>query len=119
MYYLIYDSECALCTRFKDGLSYLAPDSDLTYLSLHSEQTYEQFPQLDPSQCKDNIHLINTAGEVWVGADVIVELSHHIPKISKLAWLLESQAGRKAANIFYDKVNQLKKSRLNRCKSCS
>ena len=117
-YILFYDDECSFCYRFKQALEHYDEENSLLFYSIRDEQTYEEFPFLDPEKCHDQVHLINPEGDIFVGPDVIAEIVKIIPKVSKLTWLLDNQASKKALDLFYGAVNNLRKSKVNPCRKC-
>ena len=54
---LIYDSECTLCSRFKQALSLIDIKKQIQFLSLHDPKTFSQFPELNVEDCMEDIHL--------------------------------------------------------------
>ena len=44
---IIYDSECPLCVRFKQGLEILDFDKRVHYLPLNDENIFAEFPELN------------------------------------------------------------------------
>ncbi len=98
---LIYDADCPLCVRFKQGLERLDPSGRVTYHPLGDERVFTAFPQLDPMACRERIHYVKEDGTVLAGSDVVVELLTHFPGVEKFAWLIESGMGRKAVDFFH------------------
>jgi glyoxylase-like metal-dependent hydrolase (beta-lactamase superfamily II) len=62
--------------------------------------------------------LIDENGKVHKGPEVIQYLAHFFPTISKLAWMLETDVGKKALDFFYQKVNDIRNSQINSCEKC-
>jgi len=116
---LLFDDECALCLRFKQGLEMIDRDDQIQKESLHNPEVYEAFPQLSPEQCRQAVHLIDEEGNIHAGGDVVVYLSRIVPGVSKFAWLLESERGRQASQLFYDKVNEYRTKYAKGCSGCS
>ena len=115
---LVYDGECTLCTRFKQTVEKLDSGHRLTYASIHQPEIYEQFTMLSKEECHKVIHLIDESGKVHKGPEVIQYLAHFFPTISKLAWMLETDVGKKALDFFYQKVNDIRNSQINSCEKC-
>jgi predicted DCC family thiol-disulfide oxidoreductase YuxK len=115
---LIYDDQCPLCVRFKQGLERLDLNHILTYVPLSSESVFKQFPQLDPEICRTKVHFLRTDGGVVTGQEVVVEVVKIIPGVGKLAWLLETDVGKSASSYFLDHVENLRKKLQEKDKSC-
>ncbi len=117
---LLYDEECALCLRFKQGLESVAGNENINAVSLHHPDIYRKFPFLNKSQCQKEIHLLQgeNATDVLQGGDALTFLISTFPSVAKFAWLVESGAGRKAVNFFYKTANLYRESLLNRCSGC-
>jgi predicted DCC family thiol-disulfide oxidoreductase YuxK len=103
---ILYDPECPLCLRFKQGLEYL--DKDLHFVSARDEEVYVQFPELNRQTCLEKVHLITPEREIKSGPEVVDFLIHSLPGISKLAWLLDNDQGKKVKDFFYQKVEELR-----------
>jgi predicted DCC family thiol-disulfide oxidoreductase YuxK len=114
---LLFDSECTMCKRFKQGLELIDRQKKIKFYSIHDPSTFTQFPNIKVEDAKDIVHLIKN-DEVFTGGQVISELIKLYPAVNKLSWLLDSQAGKKAMDLFYDKVNELRQSKLNPCPNC-
>jgi predicted DCC family thiol-disulfide oxidoreductase YuxK len=117
-YTILYDSNCPLCVRFKQGLSHLLP-SDFLFRSIQDENTLKDFPQFTQEQLQQTVHMVSDAGEVFTGAQLIEVIAHHTPIVSKFAWLLETGMGHKATEFFYEKINQIKQQIAEKCESCN
>lgn len=116
---LLYDSECILCTRFKQSLEKLNFELDLNYLSIHDESINELPIKIDFSELNSEVHLIDSNHNVYKGSEVINFLAKHIEGIKKFAWLLDTNVGKKASEFFYNKVNELRDSQLKSdCPKC-
>jgi len=117
---ILYDPECPLCLRFKQGLQYL--DKNLTFVSAREEQIYLDFPGLDKKTCLEKVHLITSEKLILAGPEVVDYLVKTLPGVSKFAWLLENEQGKKVKDFFYHKVEELrelttKKDECNQCPS--
>ncbi len=116
---IIYDENCALCKRFKDGLQFMDKDKLLNFVPLHQDQEiYNHFPNLNRESCQQTVHLIGTEGDIYQGAEVVEYLVKILPAVRKLAWLIETEMGQKTVQFFYEKVNQLRQSRFVPCSDC-
>ncbi len=103
---VLYDPECPLCLRFKQGLEYM--DKSLCFISARDEEIYVEFPELTRQECLEKIHMLTSDRKILVGPEVVDFLAHQLPGISKLAWLLDSEQGKKVKEYFYQKVEELR-----------
>jgi predicted DCC family thiol-disulfide oxidoreductase YuxK len=115
---IIFDSECTLCTRFKDGLERIDINNELSFISIHSPEVNDLDVSLSAQEIQATIHLITEDNKVLKGSDVITHLSKILPGIKKLSWLLETNVGKKASNFFYEKINQMRLAKTKECKGC-
>jgi predicted DCC family thiol-disulfide oxidoreductase YuxK len=115
---VLYDPECPLCLRFKQGLEYI--NKNLTFASVRDEEIYREFNELDPAACQQQIHLITPERRVLQGPAVVDYLLSSTPGVAKLAWLLDNEQGRKVKDFFYQKVEELRELTLKRdeCGEC-
>ncbi len=116
---ILYDPECPMCLRFKQGLEYL--DKNLTFVSARDEAVYEKFPELSRQECLEKVHLITTEKKIISGPEVVDYLLHSLPGVSKLAWLLDNDQGKKVKDYFYQKVEELREltNKKDNCGQCS
>jgi len=103
---VLYDPECPLCLRFKQGLEFM--DKSLCFISAREEAIYLKFPELIRQECLEKIHMVTLERKILVGSEVVDFLAHQLPGISKLAWLLDNEQGRKVKEYFYQKVEELR-----------
>jgi predicted DCC family thiol-disulfide oxidoreductase YuxK len=116
---VLYDPECPLCLRFKQGLEYL--DKNLCFISARQDEIYSEFPELSRQACLEKIHLMTEEKKILVGPEVVDYLVQRLPGVSKLAWLLENDQGKKIKDYFYQKVEelrQLSQKNENDCDQC-
>lgn len=116
---VLFDPECPLCLRFKQGLSYL--DKNLTFVSAREDDVYAKFPELDRQACLESVHMITADKRILKGPEVVDYLVETLPGVSKLAWLLDSDQGKKVKNYFYEKVEELREltnKKQSECEQC-
>lgn len=113
---VLYDPECPLCLRFKQGLEFL--DKDLGFVSARDEKIYEDFPELSRQACLEKIHLMTEDKKILVGPEVVDYLVHRLPAVSKLAWLLDNDQGKKIKDYFYQKVEELRELSQKKDSDC-
>lgn len=107
-----------MCNRFKLALERLAGPDDLYFHPIQEREIFSQIPELDEAQCHDTVHLISEDQAVLKGPEVVEFLAKRLPGVKKFAWLLDNEAGKKAVELFYNAVNEYRKSSLNSCQSC-
>lgn len=116
---VLYDPECPLCLRFKQGLEYL--DQTLTFISAREDEVYKVFPELVQQDCLKKVHLITAENQIISGQEVVDYLLKTLPGVSKLSWLLDSEQGEKIKKYFYDKVEELREltnKKKSECEQC-
>jgi predicted DCC family thiol-disulfide oxidoreductase YuxK len=113
---VIYDSECPLCLRFKQGLEHI--DKSLHFASVREESVFIEFPELSRQACLEKVHLLTITGEILSGPEVVDHLLHTLPGVSKLAWLLDNDQGRKVKDYFYQKVEELRELTTKKSEGC-
>ncbi len=115
---ILFDPECPLCLRFKQGLSYL--DQNLTFVSAREEDVYLAFPELSRQACLEKVHMITTEKIILAGPEVVDHLMKTLPGVSKFAWLLDNEQGKKVKDFFYQKVEELRElsTKKDSCGQC-
>lgn len=121
-YYLplvLFDPECPLCLRFKQGLEFM--DKSLCFVSAREDYIYGEFPDLSRQECLTHVHLITEEMTILKGPEVVDYLAKRLPGVSKLAWLLDTDQGQKVKDYFYQKVEELRelsKKQDSDCNEC-
>lgn len=115
---VIFDPECPLCLRFKQGLELM--NKNISFVPLNDEFLFITFPHLNRDDCANEIHLLINETDVIKGKEVVDYLLESTPMVSKLAWLLDNPAGDKVKSYFYDKVEELRTivKEKQSCPSC-
>jgi predicted DCC family thiol-disulfide oxidoreductase YuxK len=116
---IIYDPQCSLCLRFKQGLEML--DSKLAFIPVDNEELYQSFPELKKQDCMAQVHMITKDLNVLKGVEVVDYLIKTLPGIARFSWLLESGQGENIKIYFYKKVEELRElsqKKDNNCKQC-
>jgi predicted DCC family thiol-disulfide oxidoreductase YuxK len=116
--FILFDPECPLCLRFKQGLEYL--DRSLHFVSAREEEVYRQFPILNREECLQQVHMLTSDQRVLRGSEVVDYLVKTLPGVSKLSWLLDTEQGKKVRDYFYQKVEELREITLKKedCSQC-
>lgn len=115
---VLFDSECILCARFSYALGKLDLNNEINRISLNEDWVYEEFDFLTKAKCKESLHVILNKNECIIGSEAIEFLVKKLPGVKKIAWLIESENGRKAINFFYNHVNNLRTNK-KKCSSCN
>ncbi len=115
---ILYDPECPLCLRFKQGLHYL--DKSLTFVSAREDEVYQTYPELNRQACLEKVHMLLEDKTILAGPEVVDHLVKTLPGVSKLSWLLENEQGKKIKEFFYQKVEELRElsTKKDDCKQC-
>ena len=117
---ILFDPECPLCLRFKQGLEFL--DKNINFVSVREEDVYAEFPELNRQECIATVHMISQDGQIHKGSAVVDELVKTLPGVSKFAWLLDNEQGKKVKDFFYQKVEELReltqKKEEGNCNQC-
>jgi predicted DCC family thiol-disulfide oxidoreductase YuxK len=115
---ILYDPDCPLCLRFKQGLGIL--DKNLNFISAREDAVYARFPELIRQECLEKVHMILADRTVLKGPEVVDYLVRTLPGVSKLAWLLDTDQGSKVKDFFYQKVEELRElsKKSDDCGSC-
>ena len=116
---LVYDSECSLCLRFTQALQRLPGTAHINKISIHEENLYKNFPDLSKEECHKVVHLIIEDKTILAGAQVLEYLIERFPGVSKFAWLIESNMGRKTIDYFHKVANKCRQSLIKRCSTCN
>jgi predicted DCC family thiol-disulfide oxidoreductase YuxK len=113
---ILFDPECPLCLRFKQGLEFL--DKNLTFVSAREEEIYQQFPELNRQTCLEKVHMITKDRKILSGSEVVDYLVQTLPGVSKFAWLLDNEQGKKVKDFFYQKVEELREITKKKEEGC-
>jgi predicted DCC family thiol-disulfide oxidoreductase YuxK len=115
---LIFDSECSLCNRFAESIRRMEKTSHIDLQPLNNPEVFERFPAITKEDCEKEVHLLLKDNEVLKGPKAVEYLITLNPTVKKISWLIQSNAGQKALDIFYKSSNLYRESLLNRCPKC-
>lgn len=116
--FILYDPDCPLCLRFKQGLERIIPSEVLHFYSVQTEKIYSEFPFLKINECSKRVHLVDEENNVYQGGEVIRYLLKLNPQTGKLAWLLDSKAGIQASESFYQAIDKFREKIKSWDKDC-
>lgn len=114
---VLFDPECPLCLRFKQGLEFM--DKSLCFISAREDAVYDEYPELSRQACLEKVHLLTEEKKVLVGPEVVDYLAARLPGVSKLAWLLDTDQGKKVKDYFYQKVEELREQSQKQDAECN
>lgn len=115
---LFYDSECSLCTRFKQALEKFDEDKLIHFRSIHDPKTFEEYPKLNKEECKEVVHLVDEFGKIYKGGEAMIFLVSIFPGLKKFLWLIDSKSGKAASNFFYSRLNDMRLMQKRKCFRC-
>lgn len=115
---LIYDGDCALCTRFALSIERCPETCHIQIAPYQDKKIFSFYPQLSLEQCQTHPHLIQENGELLVAEEVIEFLVSLYPVVKKFSWLLEKNAGKKTIELFYSATSRLRKNLKKDCPKC-
>lgn len=114
---IFYDEDCNLCKRFKQAIELIDSKGNIKFRSIYDESVYEEFPQLNFSDCEEEVHMISE-GKVYRGGEVIEELLKTLPAVKKFAWLIEKDSTKSALDAFYGQINDMRGMQKKKCFRC-
>ncbi len=85
-YIMAYDSDCGICTRFKNMINFLDTQGRLTFTPLISADNDGLLDSIPRNRRHRSFHLVNPSGRVYSGADALPVLFGLLPA----GWALES-----------------------------
>ncbi len=91
---------------------------DLNFVSVRDEEVYKSFPMLNRNDCFEKVHLITEDQKILKGPEVVDYLVETLPGVSKLAWLLDNEQGKKVKDFFYQKVEELRELTVKKNEGC-
>lgn len=115
---LLFDEKCPLCLRFKLALERLSGASQITFVSIHNEEIYQVFPEIDPELAFKELHYLDENGGIYAGKDALTKLMLDFPPVKKFAWLIESNMGQKAVTYFNQVAKNYRERLIKDCINC-
>ncbi len=71
---VFYDGSCRMCVGVSGWLSRIDNKKQFRLEPYQNLEVLAQYPQLKPSDCEREIHIITTEGKVLKGADAVIEI---------------------------------------------
>jgi predicted DCC family thiol-disulfide oxidoreductase YuxK len=85
---VLYDGECRFCQRQIDRLRRLDVGRKLAFLSLHSSEVEERYPDISREQLMSEMAIVTRQGTRHFGASALRYLTRKLPTLWLLAPLL-------------------------------
>lgn len=90
----------------------------IDYKTIYDQGVYVKYPQLSKEKCEAEVHLIDLNGTIYRGGEAIEFLVKLIPGVSKFSWLMDSESSKKAMDMFYGKLNDMRIMKKRKCFTC-
>lgn len=111
---VVYDAECALCTRAVRQLAAVrGARAELRFLPLQALEAgaddergrsvpdLPDLTRLDPDALRAQLHVVQTDGAVFAGAEAVVRIMRELPGWRLLSWLYRVPGLKRAADAAY------------------
>jgi predicted DCC family thiol-disulfide oxidoreductase YuxK len=115
---LLFDGHCPLCLASVERLREMDGDRRLEYLPNQDPTVRDRFPNLSPEMLNGSLHLVDSEGEVWEGAEALEQIVLLLPRYAWLGRLFSLPLVRPLARIAYRFVAR-NRYRLNCGDHCS
>ena len=115
---LLFDEKCPLCLRFKQAFERIPGSDRVTPVSIYDEKVYENFPQINPEAASQELHYLDSEGNVYAGKDALTQLMVEFPLVKKFSWLIESNMGQKAVSYFNQVAKNYRDRLIKDCINC-
>ena len=76
---LAYDSDCGICTRFRNMVAFLDAKHKLEFTDLKDADSLGLLEGVPPAKRYASFHVVDTQGEGKSGAEALPTLSLHLP----------------------------------------
>ena len=76
---IIYDAECRLCVATQNQIARWDRERRLDFLSYQDPEMRRRFPEISMEACAVSIHLVDSDGKVWLGAEAFREILRYLP----------------------------------------
>jgi len=117
--WMLYDENCGLCRRFKEALERIPGTEEISMVSVHDEKIYTSFPQLNKEECLKEPHFIDENLNIFKGKEAITQIIKRFPLAEKFSWLIESDMGEKAIDLFNKVAKSFREEFTKGCKDCN
>lgn len=115
---LVYDGDCAMCTRWMRRVRKWDREGRIETLPLQSDDVARRFPQIRPEALLEAMHFVEPDGRVSAGAEAAERMLRILPAGGTLRWLFHLPGGRFVADRIYRTIAS-HRSRLGCGDHCS
>jgi predicted DCC family thiol-disulfide oxidoreductase YuxK len=100
-YTVVFDGNCAVCTRMVRALPTFDRNSQIEVVLSQDPGIMAWFPWIPSRAYSDALQLIGPDGRTWQGAAAIEQLLEILPKGKAIAWVFAIPFARRIADRFY------------------
>ena len=100
-YTLVYDGDCAACTRFVRMVERWDRGQAIATVPSQRENLSRRFPWISAAQYREAVQLIGPGGETWAGAAAVERLLDVVPRGWVFRWLFRLPFAGRAADRCY------------------
>lgn len=111
-----YDSNCVLCSRYKQAISFIAKNK-IVWLDVNDEKI-ELPANYARSELLEILHVFTDDGNVHVGPDAFKAIIAAIPGAERFSWLMQQDSAKRALDVFYETSERLRRRLMKSCPSC-
>jgi predicted DCC family thiol-disulfide oxidoreductase YuxK len=115
---LLYDAECVLCTNSVRTLRKLKTSVPLRMISLQEADLEVLLPGTSFAELQAQIHVIDTDGQVYKGADSIICILKTVPSLKWISWLYRIPGLKPMADLMYRWVAKNRYKLFGKVDSC-
>ncbi|MFC1572108.1 thiol-disulfide oxidoreductase DCC family protein [Candidatus Eisenbacteria bacterium] len=108
---LLYDAECALCTRFARLVQQFDRPGAIEVVSL--QDFHARDTAIPMKELLADVHLVGEDGRILRGEDALQQVVETVPQAGPFRWMARSSFGRESSRFLYRAMK-----RLRRCVRC-
>ncbi len=109
---LLYDAECALCSRFAAHLRRFDKYREIEAVSFQDYE-FSAGESISYEDLKKEVHMLGKEGECLFGGEVIQQILLLLPQMRPFQWMVKSGAGKALSKAVYSSI-----SLARRCSRC-
>lgn len=84
---IVYDGACPFCLRQMERIRRWDRRSRFAFMASQDPNLLAQFPQLADQDLLTGLRLVESVGDVHVGADAVYHIARRLPRTQRLAWI--------------------------------